>query len=61
MHRQMNQGAADTRNNPRWDPDSVSAIPTQSRQSQEYTAATRNQLQNHVLPTYMAPEETEID
>ena len=36
------------------DPDSVSTIPW-------YTAATGNQLQNQVLPTYMAPEEAEID
>jgi len=36
------------------DPDSVLTIP-------RYTAATGNQLQNQVLPTYMAPEETEID
>ena len=36
------------------DPDSVSTIT-------RYTAATGNHLQNQVLPTYMAPEEAEID
>ena len=36
------------------DPDSISTI-------QRYTAATGNQLQNQVIPIYMAPEEAEID
>jgi len=36
------------------DPDSVFTIP-------RYTAATGNQLQNQVLPTYIAREEAEID